>query len=99
MPYVLVFSGQIKKVVINYKQSELVYQKINPEYQDYFKTVLFTSSDIPEIITYKMIVRKSKDFNVKLAIPLDAENNKVDSIKKELSKYKVQLKGLSLEDM
>ena len=32
-------------------------------------------------------------------IDLNLLQAKVDSIKKELSKYKVQLKGLSLEDM
>lgn len=75
MPYVLVFSGKIKKVVINYNESEFAYQKINSDQPDYFKTVLFKSSSLLDEITYKMIVHQSKDLNVKLAIPLDSANN------------------------
>lgn len=73
MPYVLVFSGQLDKVFVNFEQRELIYYRDNEIIEDYTKTVFFKSPDIIEPASYKMIVHKFENNKGEIAIPLDSE--------------------------
>lgn len=79
MPYVLVFSGQINKVIVHFEQRKLIYYKGDDDGQDYIKTVMFRSPDISEAVPYKMILHTFDKNKGEIAIPLD-KNGKIEEL-------------------